>query len=235
MPWPRGTDLLGMAGGDGSQALVAGIASDHRLPFVCIPAGTRNHLALDLGVDREDVVGSLDAFLDGFERTIDLAAVNGNVFVNNVSLGVYVRIVQSDDYRDSKMQTAANMLPELLGPGADAFDFEIDHPDGTVVHRPCLVLVSNNVYELSRLGGFGSRAHLDEGVLGVVTLVVTDATDVARLVALETAGQISRSRGWRAWTADTVEVRSARPWRQASTAKPRPSPRRCDSRSGSPL
>ena len=154
----RGADLLGMAGGDGSQALVAGIASEHGLPFVCIPAGTRNHLALDLGVDRDDVVGSLDAFIDGFERTIDLASVNGNVFVNNVSLGVYARIVQSDDYRDSKVQTAAGMLPELLGPDADAFDFEIEHPDGTVVHEPCLVLVSNNVYELTRLGGFGSRA-----------------------------------------------------------------------------
>ncbi len=172
---------------------------------------TRNHLALDLGVDRDDVVGSLDAFLDGFERTIDLASVNGSVFVNNVSLGVYARIVQSDDYRDSKMQTATGMLPELLGPRADAFDFEIDHPDGMVVHRPCLVLVSNNVYELTRLGGFGSRAHLDEGVLGVVTLVVTDSTDVARLVALETAGRINRFRGWQAWTADTVNVRSARP------------------------
>ena len=207
----RGADLLGMAGGDGSQALVAGIASEHGLPFVCIPAGTRNHLALDLGVDRDDVVGSLDAFVDGFERTIDLASVNGNIFVNNVSLGVYARIVQSDDYRDSKMQTAAGMLPDLLGPGAQAFDFEIDHPDGSVVRRPCLVLVSNNVYELTRIGGFGSRAHLDEGVLGVVTLVVTDSTDVARLVTLETAGHIDTFRGWRSWTADRVEVRSAQP------------------------
>jgi diacylglycerol kinase family enzyme len=206
----RGADLLGMAGGDGSQALVAGIASEHGLPFVCIPAGTRNHLALDLGVDRDDVVGSLDAFGDGFERTIDLASVNGNVFVNNVSLGVYARIVQSEEYRDAKVQTAAGILPELLGPGADAFDFEIDHPDGSIVHRPCLVLVSNNVYELTRLGGFGSRARLDEGLLGVVTLVVTDSTDVARLVAQETAGRINRFRGWQAWTAPTVEVRSAR-------------------------
>jgi diacylglycerol kinase family enzyme len=207
----RGADVLGMAGGDGSQALVAGIASDYGLPFVCIPAGTRNHLALDLGVDRDDVVGSLDAFSDGFERTIDLATVNGNVFVNNVSLGVYAHIVQSDDYRDAKMQTAANALPDLLGPGANAFDFEIDHPDGSVVHHPCLVLVSNNVYELTRLGGFGSRARLDEGVLGVVTLVVADSTDIARLVALETAGRINSFRGWRAWRADTVEVRSSRP------------------------
>ncbi len=144
-----GADLLGMAGGDGSQALVAGIASEHGLPFVCVPAGTRNHLALDLGVDRDDVVGSLDAFAEGYERTIDLASVNGNVFANNVSLGVYPRIVQSAEYRSAKMQTAAGMLPDLLGPDANAFDFEIDHPDGSVVHAPCLVLVSNNVYELT--------------------------------------------------------------------------------------
>jgi diacylglycerol kinase family enzyme len=207
----RGADLLGMAGGDGSQALVAGIASEHGLPFVCIPAGTRNHLALDLGVDRNDVVGSLDAFVDGYERTIDLATVNGSVFVNNVSLGVYARIVQSDEYRDAKMQTTASMLPELLGPGAHAFDFEVAKPDGDVVHGPCLVLVSNNVYELRRLGGFGSRERLDEGVLGVVTLVVGTATDVARLVALETAGQIDRAPGYDAWNADVVEIRSQRP------------------------
>ncbi|HEX5588271.1 MAG TPA: diacylglycerol kinase family protein, partial [Acidimicrobiia bacterium] len=117
-----GADVIGMAGGDGSQALVAGIAAEHDVPFVCIPAGTRNHLALDLGVDRDDVVGSLDAFADGYERTIDLASVNGRTFVNNVSFGVYARIVQSDDYRAQKVATAAAMLPELLGPGAEAFD-----------------------------------------------------------------------------------------------------------------
>src|SRR5437868_7636083 len=84
----RGADVIGMAGGDGSQALVADIASEHDLPFVCIPAGTRNHFALDLGVDREDVVGALDAFAEGYERRVDLARVNGRVFVNNVSFGV---------------------------------------------------------------------------------------------------------------------------------------------------
>ena len=92
-----------MAGGDGSQALVASVASRHGVPFVVVPAGTRNHFALDLGIDREDVVGALDAFDDGVERVIDLAEVNGRVFVNNASMGVYAKIVQSDDYRDAKM------------------------------------------------------------------------------------------------------------------------------------
>src|SRR5262249_37915887 len=150
----------------------------------------------------------MDAFVDGYERRIDLATVNGNVFVNNVSLGVYARIVQSSEYRDAKLQTAASMLPELLGPGTDAFDFEVERPDGSVVQGPCLVLVSNNVYELNRLGGMGSRTRLDAGVLGVVTLRVKGAADVARLVTLETAGRISRARGWEAWTAPFVSVRS---------------------------
>jgi diacylglycerol kinase family enzyme len=206
----RGADVLGMAGGDGSQALVAGIASEYGLPFVCVPAGTRNHLALDLGVDRDDVVGSLDAFVEGYERMIDLATVNGSVFVNNVSLGVYARIVQSQEYRDAKLETATRMLPDLLGPRVRAFDFVVARPDGTVVDNPCLVLISNNVYELARLGGFGSRARLDAGVLGVVTLQVETAADVARLLALETAGHVSRSPGWEAWTTDALEIRSSR-------------------------
>src|SRR5215207_7811945 len=83
---------IGMAGGDGSMAVVAARAAAHDIAFVCVPAGTRNHLALDLGVDRDDPVGALEAFTDGIERRVDLAEVNGRVFVNNVSLGVYARV-----------------------------------------------------------------------------------------------------------------------------------------------
>ena len=110
-----GADVIGMAGGDGSQALVASVASARDVPHVVIPAGTRNHFALDLGLDRDDVVGALDAFVDGVERTIDLARVNGRVFVNNASMGIYAKIVQSDAYRDAKMKTAADMLPRCSG------------------------------------------------------------------------------------------------------------------------
>src|SRR4029450_13195285 len=63
-------------------------------PSACIPAGTRNHFALDLGVDRDDVVGALDAFVDGGQRWVDLGEVNGRTFVNNVSLGLYGESVQ---------------------------------------------------------------------------------------------------------------------------------------------
>ena len=57
----HGADLLGVAGGDGTQALVAGIAAGRDVPMVVISAGTRNHFALDLGLDRDDPAAGLDA------------------------------------------------------------------------------------------------------------------------------------------------------------------------------
>jgi diacylglycerol kinase family enzyme len=111
----RGADCLGMAGGDGSQALVASIAVEHGLPFVCVSAGTRNHFALDLGLNRDDPRESMDAFRDAVERTVDYATVNGRFFVNNVSLGVYATIVQEDSYRDAKVDTTRRCSPRCSG------------------------------------------------------------------------------------------------------------------------
>ncbi len=111
----QGADVIGMAGGDGSQALVARVAMQRDVAHICVPAGTRNHFALDLGLDRDDVVGALDAFTDGVERRIDLASLNERIFVNNASLGIYAQVVQSDSYRDGKLGTWKQMLPEMLG------------------------------------------------------------------------------------------------------------------------
>ena len=113
----RGADALAMAGGDGSQAIVAAIAAEHSLPYACVPAGTRNHFALDLGVDRDDVVGALDALVDGGERVVDLADVNGRVFVNNVSLGIYGEAVQRPGYRNAKLRTLLDTIPDASPPG----------------------------------------------------------------------------------------------------------------------
>ncbi|MGI9528731.1 MAG: diacylglycerol/lipid kinase family protein, partial [Acidimicrobiia bacterium] len=111
----RGADCLGMAGGDGSQALVASVAVEHGIPFICIPAGTRNHFALDLGLDRDDPRSAMQAFVDRVERSVDYATVNDRLFVNNVSLGIYATVVQSADYRDAKVEVSLSMARDLLG------------------------------------------------------------------------------------------------------------------------
>jgi len=206
-----GADVIGMAGGDGSQALVATVAMRHNVPHVCIPAGTRNHFALDLGLDRDDVIGALDAFTDGVERRIDLARVNDHVFVNNASLGVYAEVVQSDAYRDAKLETWTKMLPELLGPGAPPIDLEFEGPDGTELSDAPLVLVSNNPYQLTSLAGAGTRARLDTGRLGLVAARITGASDIAEFVMFETVGQAQRFHGLLEWSEVRFEVRSSSP------------------------
>ncbi len=204
----RGADVLGMAGGDGSQALVASVAMEHGLPHVVVPAGTRNHLALDLGLDRDDVVGALDAFTGGLPRTIDLATVNGRVFVNNASLGLYADIVASQEYRDAKVRTALDTLPDLLGPGSRTLDLR--HVDGQGVSRETahVILVSNNPYVLGSLGGLGTRERMDTAALGVATLVLTSAADARRFIALEAAGQVERFPGWQQWTTSRFQIDS---------------------------
>ncbi len=207
----RWAEVIGMAGGDGSQALVAEVAMEHDLPYVCVPAGTRNHLALDLGLDRDDVVGALDAFIEGGERRIDLAFVNDRIFVNNVSLGIYAEVVQSDAYRAAKLATVETMLPELLGPDATPFDLRFRGPDGRERETAQLVLVSNNRYVLDRLGGIGSRPRLDSGRLGIVAVEIANAAQAAEFVSLNALRQLSRFEGWREWAASEFEVASGGP------------------------
>jgi diacylglycerol kinase family enzyme len=186
-----GADIIGMAGGDGSQAIVAAVASRHDIPYVCIPAGTRNHFALDIGVDRDDVIGALDAFHHGSERRIDLALVNDRVFVNNASLGFYGKVVQSPEYRDAKLRTVIDMLPDLLGPGAVPFDLRFTDPGGGEYETAQLVMVSNNRYQLDPLGAGGTRGAIDGGTLGVV--VVPGGPPLRR---------------WREWTTFRFEIDS---------------------------
>jgi len=206
----RGADVIGMAGGDGSQALVATVASRRGVPHVCVPAGTRNHFALDLGLDRDDVVGALDAFTDGVERQVDLASVNGRVFVNNASLGLYAKVIQSPEYRDAKLSTAATVLPEVLGPDAKPLDLRFSGPDGYHPNAH-LILVSNDPYRLDTIGGMGTRERLDLGVLGIVVARIADAAQASRFMALEAAGQVRRFPGWQEWAAPRFEVGSGTP------------------------
>ena len=175
-----GADLLGVAGGDGTQALVAGIAAEHGLPFLVISAGTRNHFALDLGLDREDPSACLGALRDGVELRVDLGVINGQTFVNNASFGAYAEIVETPAYRDDKRNTTLNTLPDLLQ-GHRGAHLRVQ-ADGTQIDAPQALLVSNNPYGTGDLAGLGRRTRLDRGILGVVGVTVSNAAQAAGLL-----------------------------------------------------
>lgn len=175
-----GADLLGVAGGDGTQALVAAIAADHGLPFLVISAGTRNHFAMDLGLDRENPGRCLDALTDGVELRVDLGVVGGQAFVNTASFGAYAQIVQSPAYRDAKAGSALDAMPDLLlGDSSVSLDAQAD--DVRLSSQQAL-LVSNNPYAAPQpMAAGGRRPRLDLGVLGLVGIRVSNAAQAAEL------------------------------------------------------
>ncbi|MEU7384292.1 diacylglycerol kinase family protein [Streptomyces sp. NPDC042207] len=183
----EGADLLGVAGGDGTQALVAGVAAESGVPFVIIPAGTRNHFAMDLGLDRADPSAALEALTDGVELHVDLGFAGERVFVNNVSFGAYAALVQDPAYREDKIGTTVRILPEFLarheGP-------ELVVRTGLItVEGPDAVLVSNNPYQVDDPAGLDRRAQLDSGLLGVLAArAETPAETAARLRSGQTHG-----------------------------------------------
>ncbi|MEU6069339.1 diacylglycerol kinase family protein [Streptomyces sp. NPDC047082] len=177
-----GADLLGVAGGDGTQALVAEVAAQHDLPFMVIPAGTRNHFALDLGLDREDPAASLEALTDGEELRVDLGFAADRVFVNNASFGTYAAVVSEPAYRNRKLRTILRTLPDLLtGDEAPRLGMRSGkrHLDGLQA-----LLVSNNPYRRAADASRpGRRESLDSGLLGVVCVRVGSTAQAARLVS----------------------------------------------------
>ncbi|HLH59404.1 MAG TPA: diacylglycerol kinase family protein [Streptosporangiaceae bacterium] len=193
-----GADLLGVAGGDGTQALVAGVAAEHGIPFMVITAGTRNHFALDLGLDRADPAACLGALSDAVELRVDLGVIGGQTFVNNASFGAYAEVVQTPAYRGDKLGTTLDMLPDLLQGHRGAR--LTARADGVTIDAPQAVLVANNPYGMGDIAGLGRRMRLDRGVLGVVAVTVGSARQAAGLL------RGRRADGVRALTTRTVVV-----------------------------
>ena len=203
--------MIGMAGGDGSQALVAAAAIRHDVPHVVVPAGTRNHFALDLGIDRDDVISALDAYADGVEDRVDVAAVNGRVFVNNATVGLYAQVVQSPEYRDAKRSTVTSMLPELLGPDAEPLDLRFHGPDGSEHMTANMVLVSNDPYQLDlRRGGEPASASIEAPSASPPSASRAQPSS-ARFVTLEATRRADRFPGWLEWTAPEFRIDSGGP------------------------
>jgi diacylglycerol kinase family enzyme len=193
-----GADLLGVAGGDGTQALVAGVAAQYGLPFVVITAGTRNHFALDLGLDRDDPAACLGALSDGVELRVDLGMIGSQTFVNNASFGAYAEIVKSPAYRGDKLNTTLNLLPDLLEGHRGARLTAL--ADGMEITAPQALLVANNPYGTGDIAGLSRRGRLDRGTLGVVGVKVDNARQAVGLLGG------ARSAGLSVLTARKIEI-----------------------------
>jgi diacylglycerol kinase family enzyme len=203
-----GADAVGVAGGDGSLGLVAAVAVEADVPFVCIPVGTRNHFAMDLGLDRDDPLDALDAFA-GSERRIDVGLVGTRVFLNNVSLGAYAEVVAKPSYRAEKLATAHDVLLGALRGERAMLQVEFSDPDGRHYREVLVLLVANNSYDLTGGGELVARTSLDDGVLQVSVLQARTGAALAGLAARMAAGRASQGSDWAQWTSADLRVDAA--------------------------
>ena len=200
-----------MAGGDGSLAGVASVALERDLPFVCVPFGTRNHFARDLGVNSEDPLAALSAF-QGQERRIDVGVVGKRLFLNSVSLGLYASFVH-DPRRKTRNRLIAflRMVPAAIGRSRRPLklSFEIEgHREG---YATPVVLVANNAYRLESLADLGERPRLDEGLLHAYVVEAVSRWDLLALLARAAFGDVNRAEGLVERSAKALRIEGSRP------------------------
>ncbi len=174
----NGCDHLIVAGGDGSLARVAKVAIERDVPFSCVPSGTRNHFAMDLGLDRSDPAKALDTAFGGVEFKVDVGRIGKHLFLNNVSFGIYADAIAETGYREHKTESLAEATKTDLESSDQRLS--VRDPDGVLHEDISVFLASNNPYRFIGAPDFAGRSRLDTGTLGVILTDRTEAGDIDR-------------------------------------------------------
>jgi diacylglycerol kinase family enzyme len=176
-----GADVLGISGGDGSIGAVAKVAMEYGLPIVVLPGGTKCHFARDIGLDPKRIADSLAGF-HGVRRTVDAGSINGRMFLNNASFGLYADIVDHPEYREHKSAVTRDVVRGILSGERNLYD--LNFTNGTEeFHQAVEVLVGVNEYETMSLFTVGQREHMNEKVLQVTALTNLNDSLLKKLVS----------------------------------------------------
>jgi YegS/Rv2252/BmrU family lipid kinase len=207
-----GTRLFVAAGGDGTiNAVIQPLVHTDAILGV-IPAGTYNHFAKDLGIPlswRE----ALEVVVSGATKPIDTARINERFFVNNISMGLYPELVarreeKGRDYPRWKARLYAAFGTLQKFPHV-AVTLDSEHHQEVI--RTHVLMISNNGYDLSRLGIQAPRLALEEGRLSVYWLPHMPRLSLTRFVAHYLAGRVREAPGFRSFRTSRIKVDSSKP------------------------
>jgi undecaprenyl-diphosphatase len=195
--------ILGVAGGDGTVRLAAGIAVDAGLPLLVVPAGTFNHFAADLGAESAD--DALAALRDGNSVLVDVGTADGAAFLNTASTGVYVDLVKARDRLEPSLGKWPAMLIALADVlrGSKPVDLMVDGRRRKV----WLLFVGNCRYEPSGAAP-AYRPDLADGTLDVRMVDGSQPLARTRLVVAVLLGTLGRCRVYQTWPATSLRVAS---------------------------
>jgi diacylglycerol kinase family enzyme len=205
-------DAIIVGGGDGTISTVAGVLAGSGVPLGIIPLGTLNHFAKDLNIplSLEEAVALITA---GDLRSIDVGEINGRIFINNSSIGIYPYLVL-----DRERRTDRHGLPKWLAmilAGLRALRYfplrrlTIQTTGGAEAYRSPCVFVGNNAYQISGQS-LGTRRRLDEGLLSLFVAKQQSRLELLWLACRSVLGYLDQERDLRALTLTDVEISSGR-------------------------
>lgn len=208
----RGTKLFIAAGGDGTIHHVMQAVAQTDVALAVIPTGTYNHFARDLGIPLE-WEQALEVALNGQRRQVDVARINDRYFVNNVSLGLYPELVarreeRGRDYPRWKARLYAFYVTMRKYKHV-TLTIEADTVHESV--RTHVFMVSNNSYDLERVGIEAPRNTLTEGRLSVYWLPHTSRLRLMRFVTRYMRGRVRQIPGFRSFRTTHMRVQAAKP------------------------
>lgn len=189
---------------------MAEVALERDLPFACIPFGTRNHFAGDLGLDLDDPIAALAAF-GGEERRVDVGSVNGRIFLNNVSLGIYASFVHDPSRKTrNRLVAALRMIPAVLGRGRRPLALSFETDEKREERLALLALVASNDYGGETFAELGSRERLDEGLLHLYVVEAVGRWTLLALLAGAAVRGSAEAKGLVEWASPRLTVESNR-------------------------
>lgn len=201
-------DVIVAGGGDGTLSAVAGVLAGTSVSFGVLPLGTLNHFARDVGTPL-DLASAIETVCRGRVTQVDVGRVNGHVFLNNSSLGLYPQAVRKRNelchgLRHGKWPASVWAAVWVLR-RYPFLNVRMSVQGKVIERRTPLVFIGNNRYELDglRLGG---RKRLDAGHFSVYIVGRTDRLGLVDLAARALVGRLRQSRDFETLCATHIEV-----------------------------
>ena len=175
-------DAIVAGGGDGTLSSVASIMIDSGKTLGVLPFGTLNHFAKDLQIPL-DVEGAVETIIAGHTIVVDVGEVNGEIFLNNSSLGLYPSIVRE---REKRQRLGHGKWPAFVWAALSVLrrypfiDVRLVVDGRELLLKTPFIFIGNNEYQMEQLS-IGGRQRLDSGKL---SLYVTHRTGRLGLVRL---------------------------------------------------
>jgi len=194
-------------GGDGTINSVAAAIVDSDKTLGVLPFGTMNHFAKDLNIPL-DLEAAIETIVAGHAVTVDVGDVNGRIFLNNSSLGLYPRIIRE---REKQQRLGWGKWPAYIWAAIAVLrrypflEIRLSVDGKALTGRTPFVFVGNNEYEMERLN-IGSRACLDKGELSLYTTNGTGRLGLIRLALRALLGGLRQERDFLAFTTKDISI-----------------------------